>query len=168
MAARRLIIVLVLLLAVSVAAAAIAPDRQRSLFGSSSTDSTSTSTTTEAEPEPPSGGIELTARLDASTRKPPTVRSEVGEQLELVVESEQPRQIEIPSLGLLGYASPEAPARFNILFRDAARRDIVDAETRAIVGRLEIVSPREAERKDGGDGPPEEAPSESTAEGQIT
>ncbi|HEY6771684.1 MAG TPA: hypothetical protein VI035_04435, partial [Solirubrobacterales bacterium] len=45
----------------------------------------------------------------------PQVRAEVGDQFTLLVRSSFPAQIEIPEFGLIGFATPDTPARFELL-----------------------------------------------------
>ena len=145
MAARRLIIVLLVLFAISIVAAMIAPERRGPLLGdrsSSNTESTtSTSTTTSEETTPddlPSSGEALTVRIDASESKPESVEAFVGDQLELNVGSERARQIEIPAFGTTETAAPDAPADFNLLLREAGKFPIIDADSGALLGRLDV------------------------------
>jgi hypothetical protein len=149
MAARRLIIVLLVLFAVSIVAAMIAPERRGPLLGdrsSSSTDSTSSTTTTTTTEtttadELPSGEA-LTARIEASPAKPESVEAFVGDQLDLNVGSERSREIEIPAFGITETAAPDAPANFNLLFREAGKLPIIDADSGELVGRLDVSEPR--------------------------
>jgi hypothetical protein len=150
MAARRLIIVLLVLFAVSIVAAMIAPERRGPLLGdrsSSSTDSTSSTTTTTSEAtttdELPSGEA-LTARIEASESKPESVKAFVGDQLELSVGSRRSREIQIPAFGITETAAPDAPATFNLLFRDAGKLPIIDADSGELLGRLDVSDPRGA------------------------
>lgn len=134
MAARRLLIVLVLLLAASIGAAALAPDRRGSLLPEESSSSTTT-TSTAVEPT----GAALTERLDASPDEPETVRAEPGDQLALTVgvPDEPGRTIAIDDFGVTEFAEPEAPARFDLLLRDAGSFAITD-ERGDVVGRIVV------------------------------
>ncbi len=149
MAARRLIIVLLVLFAVSVVAAMIAPERRGPLLGdrsSSSTDSTTSSTTTTTTTEKPAeklpSGESLTARIDVSEAKPESVEAEVGDQLELIIGSGRAREIEIPAFGVTEDAAPDAPANFNLLFREPGRLPIIDADSGELLGRLDVSEPK--------------------------
>lgn len=162
MAARRLIIVLLVLFAISVVAAMIAPERRGPLLGSdssSSTDSTtstsSTTTTAAEEPEKkaktdelPSGEA-LTVRIEASETRPESVEAFVGDQLELIIGSERGRVIEIPAFGVTEDAVPEAPANFNLLLREPGRLPIIDADTGELLGRLDVLEPKDERRASG-------------------
>lgn len=145
MAARRLLIILVLLMAASIAAAALAPNRTGQGL---STSETTTTTTTAPDPDPT--GESVTARVDASVGKPETVEGFVGDQLELSVGSDPPRTIEITPFGLIGEAAPEAPARFDLLLRDAGAIPITDALTGDVVARLVVEEPKESGGPGGG------------------
>jgi hypothetical protein len=57
--------------------------------------------------------------LDASRK--PTRRVSVGQAATVVVEVDQPGQVEIPELGLTGAAEPLTPARFEIFASQPAR-----------------------------------------------
>jgi len=146
MAARRLIIVLVVLFTISVVAALIAPDRRGTLLGgrteqtSTTTSSTTTTSTTTTDELPP--GAALNGRIDASAGKPQSVDADVGDQLQLSVTSDRSRLVEIPAFGVVATAAPEAPARFNLLLRQAGRLPIRDADTGALLGRIDVAQPR--------------------------
>ncbi len=147
MAARRLIVVLVVLLAVSIAAAAIAPERSGRLAALQEKTSTP-----EAASRPPSSAGLVTAEIVASTEDPPTVRGAIGDRLALSVGSQRPREVEIPSLGLLDDAAEIAPARFDVLLREAGTLPIVDAASGSVIGRIVVEAPA-----------PERAPGEGNA-----
>jgi len=139
MAARRLIIILVVLFVLSIVAAMIAPDRRGGLIGGRSTSTTErTTTTTTTTPDAQPSGEALSKRIAASARKPETVSGTVGDQLELTVASARARAIEIPAFGVTEAAAPEAPAAFNLLLREPGRLPIRDADTGALLGRLEV------------------------------
>lgn len=151
MAARRLIIVLLVLFAISIVAAMIAPERRGPLLGdrsSSSTDSTTSTTTTTTEAKAPddlpAGGEALTVRIEASESKPESVEAFVGDQLELNVGSERSREIEIPAFGEVETAAPDAPADFNLLLRDAGKLPIIDADSGALLGRIDVAEPKDS------------------------
>jgi hypothetical protein len=145
MAARRLIIVLVVLFAISIGAALLAPDRRSSLLGDrsdrSSTTTTTTSTTTTTTARRLPSGEMVRARIDASAAKPESVDVMVGDQLELAVASKHARLVEIPAFGVTADAVPRAPASFNLLLREAGRVPVRDAETGALLGRIDVTEP---------------------------
>jgi hypothetical protein len=142
MAARRLIIVLLVLFGISVVAAMIAPERKGGgVLGDSSSTTTSSTTTTTAATPPPISGEALTAKIDASTSAPETVKGFVGDQLALNVATERAREIEIPDFGVTESAAADAPANFNLLLREPGEIAITDAGTGDIVGRLLVAEP---------------------------
>lgn len=155
MAARRLIIVLVVLFVASIIAAAIAPERRTSLVGDTSTTSTTTTTTSSettdatstAKPGSPdqakAGRISI--RLDASLHKPPSGRAQVGDQVELTIRSDTFMQLEIPTFGVTGNTSPNAPARFSLILRDEGEIPILAARDGRTVANL-IVAPASREK----------------------
>jgi len=135
-AARRLIVVLAVLFAISIAAAAIAPDRRSPVpGGEESTEETTEEAAPAAPPPLPSGEL-LTETITADAADPQTIRAEPGDQLQLSVEANRPLQIEIEPFGLLEEATPDAPASFDILLREAGQAAITDAESGEIVGRI--------------------------------
>jgi hypothetical protein len=144
-AARRLIVILVVLFAISIVAAMIAPDRRGTLLGgdrseraSTTTATTTSTTTTERQPS----GAAVTARLDASAARPGDVDVTVGDQLELTVASDRARLVEIPAFGVTADAVPAAPASFSLLLREPGRLPVRDAETGAVLGRIEVAERR--------------------------
>jgi len=140
MAARRLIVILVALFAISIVAAMIAPDRRGGMIGgrtTSTTERTTTTTTTTSPDELPAGRA-LSARIEASAAKPETVAGDVGDQLELTVASRRARAIEIPAFGVTEEAAPQAPASFNLLLRRPGRLAIRNADSGALLGRLDV------------------------------
>lgn len=113
MAARRLLIVLLVLLGLSTLAAALVP--QRTLRDSGTTGTTSQSTTAPAA-SPPNPGFLRPTKITVGGKKFPVVSPVlVGDQLTLLVRSRFPTQIEIPEFGLFGFATPDTPARFELL-----------------------------------------------------
>ena len=121
MAARRLLIIMFLLLAISTLAAALvpAPERRADETGQGSSSSTAA---TAAEPAPRGDLVE--ARLSAGG-KPERVRVSTGDQISLVVSSPQPRDVSLPAFGLIEFAEPGAPARFDLLIEQAGQFDVI-------------------------------------------
>src|SRR5512133_2659741 len=113
MAARRLLIVMLVLLGVSTLAAALVP--QRTLNEAGTTGTTTTQPTTPTAPVPSPAFLRPT-KITVGGKKFPVVSPiKVGDQLSLLVRSRFPAEIEIPEFGLVGFASPNAPARFELL-----------------------------------------------------
>jgi len=134
-AARRLIIVLVVLFGISIAAAAIAPRRDGPLGGGSTT-SSSPETTTE---EIPAAGGMTDATIAASAEDPPETRARVGDQVALTVTTKAPLlQAEIATLGLIGIATADAPAQFDLLLRDTGKLVVSNAANDDAVGFITV------------------------------
>jgi len=171
MAARRLLIVMLVLLGLSTLAAALIP--QRTIRNGSETDSTTQPGTTTTSSRP--AGRALTAKIFVGGKKVPVVAGpvcgkrkprcepiHVGDRLSLLVYSKEPAQLEFPEFGLFGFASPEAPARFELLPETAARFGILFADPRTgakllptcrrelagsqrcVAARLEVLTPAAA------------------------
>jgi hypothetical protein len=111
MAARRLLVVLLAALVVaSVAATLIAPPR------STGPPEGETSTTTPHNPDDKGqSGRLIEKSVQTPSKRPAAIELSVGDQLELTVRAGTPVQVEIPQLGMLEDADPEAPAHFSIL-----------------------------------------------------
>ena len=151
MAARRLLIVMLVLLGLSTLAAALVP--QRSLR-----DGTTTATTTK-RPAPtatvtPPPGRTLAAEIKVGTKKGPPVIAgpvcvegktkcgppfHVGDQITLLVRSTFPTQLEIRQFGLISFATPQAPARFELLPGEPGRYGILYAPSGKVAARLEVL-----------------------------
>jgi hypothetical protein len=132
MAARRLIVILVLLLAASVAAAALAPERRGS---TTTTEEEVGSSTTQGSPGDDSGDV-VERGIVASAEDPETVRLAVGDHLRLSVATEEPREIEIEDLGVIGNSDPVAPALFDVLMTEPVDAPITDTASGEVLGRV--------------------------------
>lgn len=155
MAARRLIIVLLVLLAISTVAAILAPPIEER-----SGDSTST-TATEQGPGP--DGFLLEERIDA-TGEPVRIGAQAGDRLTLIVTSPEPTPVQVPALGLSGFADRGAPARFDVFLREAGTI-VVERPGGERIATVEVTAdpeaPARAEAEAGGDaetGPEAPAP----------
>lgn len=115
MAARRLLILMVILLTISTVAAALVPPPQER----STSTGTSTATTAPAPPADSPGGAGKLVRKQISVRgtgdAKPVVEVQAGDQLALVVASDAPGELSIPAFGLVEFAAPGDPARFDLL-----------------------------------------------------
>ena len=114
MAARRLLIVMLILLGLSTLAAALVPQ------GALRNGTTTGTTTTQSIPTTPSVPITdvlpPVAEITVGGKKFPVVAPvHVGDQLTLLVRSRRPKQISIPEFGLIGFATEDTPARFELL-----------------------------------------------------
>lgn len=110
MLARRLLLVMIVVLVVSTAGVALIAPRPETTPGTSST---TTTTRTQARTGPSGRLIETS--VQAESKEPEVVRMRLGDQLELAVHTQAATQVEIPALGLLDDAAPDAPAHFSIL-----------------------------------------------------
>jgi hypothetical protein len=142
MAARRLLIVMLILLGLSTLAAALIP--QRTLRGGDTTQTTQSTTTTTTTPEE-TGGRALSASIFVGGKKVPLVASpvcakrkprcepvHVGDRLSLQVYSKAPAQLQFPEFGQFGFASPTAPAFFEVLLTAPGRFGILFADPETV------------------------------------
>ncbi len=117
MAARRLLIIMVVLLTISTLAAALVPPPEQRQ------ESSTTSTTSTAKPagDQARNGRLVKAEVSAQDRAKSDRRISVepGDQLALEVTSDAPGEASVPDLGLLEFAGPGSPARFDLLFDEA-------------------------------------------------
>jgi hypothetical protein len=138
MAARRLLIIMLVLLGLSTLAAALIPQRTLN-------EETTTGTTTEATPTTPSAPSPETvppvAEITVGGKKFPVVPVGVGDRFTLLVLSRRPREIAIPEFGLIGFATAETPARFELLTESPGAFGIVFTATGKAVGRIEVTEP---------------------------
>lgn len=133
MVARRLIAVLIVLLLMSTIAAALAPVREAE-------ETTSTTTTTATAPESSAASgttVEREVEVGGLSEDPAeTLELSAGDRLRLTVRSAEPAEVEIPGLGLLAFAAPGAPARFDIILREPGA-SVVTSDGEAIL-RIEV------------------------------
>jgi hypothetical protein len=120
MAARRLLIVMLLLLGISTLAAALVPPPERRGETENST-STRKSTTDKERPEGQRVAAEVSER---SGGRPEVIRVSTGDQLALVVKLARPAEVGVPAFGLIEFAEPGAPARFDVLIERAGRFEV--------------------------------------------
>jgi hypothetical protein len=151
MAARRLLIVMLVLLGLSTLAAALVP--QHALRGGSTSSTTTTQPTqSTTTPEPPPGRS-LSVEIVVGGKKVPVVASplckkrkpkceplHVGDQLSLQVLSKRQAELEIPTFGLLGVASPNAPALFQLLPRQPGTIGVVFTTPREVAARIQVLT----------------------------
>jgi hypothetical protein len=119
MAARRLLIVMLILLGLSTLAAALVP--QHNLRRETTT---AVTTTQPAQTAP------------VAKCGPPF---HVGDQITLLVLSTFPTQLEIKQFGLISFATPQAPARFELLPTEPATYGILYAPSGRVAARLEVL-----------------------------
>jgi hypothetical protein len=154
MAARRLLIVMLVLLGLSTLAAALVP--QHSLRGgttaSTTTQPAESTTTAEAPP-----GRSLTVEITVGGKKIPVVAAplckarkprceplHVGDQLSLQVLSRITAQLEIPTFGLIGVASANSPAFFQLLPREPGTIGVLFTSSREVAARIQVLSAKAA------------------------
>jgi hypothetical protein len=152
MAARRLLIVMLVLLGLSTLAAALVPQRTLREDGTTSTTTTQATTT----PAPTNPAFLRPTKILVGGKKFPVVSPiHVGDQLRLLVYSRIPAQISIPEFGLVGFASSNTPARFEllaqvpgkfgILFADPGAvpdcRKVVEKGSPCVAGQIEVLAP---------------------------
>ena len=157
MAARRLLIVMLVLLGLSTLAAALVP--QHSLRDTDTT-GTTTQPTTTTTPAPPPPGRSLSAGIVVGGKKIPVVagpvcRKEepkcqpsihVGDQISLQVLSRRGQvSLEIPSFGLIGVATANAPAFFNLLPQEVGTIGILFTATNKVAARIKVLPVKAAE-----------------------
>lgn len=157
MAARRLLIVMLVLLGLSTLAAALVPQhglRQGTTSATTTTQPTESTTT----PAPPAGRS-LTAPVVVAGKKVPVVAGplckarkprceplHVGDQLSLQVLSKRQAELEIPAFGLVGVASSDAPAFFQLLPQEPGTIGVLFTSTRQVAARVEVLSAKAAAR----------------------
>ena len=155
MAARRLLIVMLVLLGLSTLAAALVP--QHALRGGTSSSTTTTrpaqTTTTPAPPPGRSlmvqilvGGkkVPVIAKPVCKARKPRCEPLHVGDQLSLQVLSKRQAELAIPTFGLIGVASSNAPAFFQLLPREPGTIGVVFTTPREVAARIQVLTAKAA------------------------
>jgi len=140
MAARRLLIVMLVLLGLSTLAAALLP--QRTLNQDGTTGTTTTQATTTAPAATPNFAFLRPTKITVGGKKFPVVSPiQVGDQLRLLVRSRVPAEIEIPEFGLVGFASPDTPARFELLPDTPGTFGILFAASNKPAAQIRVVAP---------------------------
>lgn len=144
MAARRLLIIMLVLLGLSTLAAALVPQRTlKDRTNGTTTTTQSTSATATSTPAATPAQVAITV----GPRKLPLVRAHVGDQFTLLVTSILPREISIPEFGLVSFATPDAPARFELLSQTPGTFGILFAASGKVAAKLEVVTPSEKPKK---------------------
>jgi hypothetical protein len=154
MAARRLLIVLVILLGLSTLAAALV--QQRTVRNESTTGTAATQATTTTATGKPNPSFPRPTKITVGGKKFPVVSPvSVGDQLTLLVRSRFPAELSIPEFGLVSFATPDTPARFElladtpgtfgILFSDSAKPGVSGQPAARIV----VVQPGAKKQKGG-------------------
>jgi hypothetical protein len=144
MAARRLLIVMLVLLGLSTLAAALVP--QRNLDDETTTGATTQTAPATTAPDDP-GTVPPVAEIRVGGKKFPVVPVRVGDQFTLLVLSRRPREIAIPEFGLVGFATADTPARFELLTETAGTFGIVFTASGKAAARIEVSEPQPKKRK---------------------
>ena len=142
---RRLLTVMLLLLVGLVIASAVAPppeDEGDETARTSTSQATTTAPTTPADPDPePADDAPVAADGEGVAGVLPrdkTVSARPGEAVTLQVTAKEAATIEIPALGAMQPAAPQAPAQFVVAFDTAGRYDVRDLEADRSVGTVVI------------------------------
>ena len=77
-------------------------------------------------------------------RKPRCAPLHVGDQLSLQVLSKVNAELEIPAFGLLGVASANSPALFQLLPREPGTIGVLFTSPRRVAARIEVLSAKAA------------------------
>jgi hypothetical protein len=154
MAARRLLIVMLILLGLSTLAAALVP--QHALHRDTTTGATATQGTETTPPARPPGRA-LMVRIKVGGKKVPVVATalckkrkpkceplHVGDQLSLEVVSRKEAELEIPTFGLIGVASDNSPAFFQLLPQEPGTIGVLFTSPRRVAARVEVLSAKAA------------------------
>jgi hypothetical protein len=136
-AARRLIIVLVVMLMLSTFAAVLVPVRE----DSESTTESSTTTTETAAADSDRSRI-LSETIDASAKKPQTVKIALGDTLTLRVRTDEATEVAIPRLDEIEDADPADPALFDLLPIEAGEYRVTELESGDVIGTVEVQEPK--------------------------
>lgn len=144
MAARRLLIVMVILLGVSTLAAVLIGNRPLNEDGEGTIGSEGTGTVVNGSIKPrpsrpaPSGVQLEQAVVKAQGDRVTIVKVGAGDQLPLTVRVSKADQVEIPALGLLRAAFPDAPARFDLLLAEPGSYGVSLVRADRVVARIEV------------------------------
>src|SRR5829696_622196 len=151
MAARRLLIVMLVLLGLSTLAAALVPQGTLNEGDTTGTTTTQPTTTNATVPNP---AFLRPTKITVGGKKFPVVSPvAVGSQLTLLVRSRFPSEIAIPGFGLIGFATPNTPARFALLADTPGSFGIVFGSSAKTGGegktpaRIVVVRPGAKEKK---------------------
>ena len=141
---RRLLTVMLLLLVGLVIASAVAPppeDEGEETARTSTSQATTTTPTTPAEPDPEPAEDAPDADADGVAGVLPrdkTVNARPGEAIELQVTAKEAATIEIPALGAMQPAAPQAPAQFVVAVDETGRYDVRDLAADRSLGTVVV------------------------------
>ncbi len=149
MAARRLLIVMLVLLGISTLAAALVP--QHALRSPNATTSTTTTTPVPTTTvSVPSASYLPPTRITVGGKKvafPVVSPLQVGDQISLHVRSRFPTQLSIPAFGLVGFATKQAPAIFELIADQPGTFGILFEPSGKVAAQIRVVSPRKTKAK---------------------
>lgn len=128
---------MLVLLGLSTLAAALVP--QRTLNDRTNGTTTATQATTTTATSTPTAVTPQIA-ITVGPKKLPLVQAHVGDRFTLLVTSIRPKEISIPEFGLVGFATPDAPARFELLSQTAGTFGILFAASEKVAAKLEVVT----------------------------
>jgi hypothetical protein len=145
MAARRLLIVMLVLLGISTLAAALVPQRT---LNEEDTTGTTTRPTTATSPAQTSETVPQ-KEITVGPKELPLVLVQAGTQFTLLVSSDRPRELSIPEFGLVRFATPDTPARFELLTETPGTFGILFATSGKSAAQIKVVKhlPPKGERK---------------------
>ena len=83
--------------------------------------------------------VPVVACPERDRRKEPCQPIRIGDTLTLRIYSRETAEVEIPAFGLVGVASPAAPALFELLFRSAARYGVRFTSSGKIAARITVL-----------------------------
>ena len=148
---------MLVLLGLSTLAAALVP--QHALRGGTTGSTTTTTTESTTTPEPPAGRS-LSVEILVGGKKVPVVAAplckkqkpsceplHVGDQLSLQVLSKTQAELEIPAFGLVGVASPNAPALFQLLPQAPGTIGVLFTSPREVAARIQVLSAKAAAKE---------------------
>lgn len=123
-------------------ATAFAPVQEGTPEGETATESTSeTSTSETAVPDPGAGEPQLIRQgLDTAQDRPPTVKAETGDQLQLRVTSRNTGTIELLGIGPTEDVGPEQPAFFDVLLVAEGTFPVRVLDTEREIATIQVAS----------------------------
>jgi hypothetical protein len=104
-----------------------------------------TTSRAKSPPDAENAGRLVEKSVQTASKRPGVVDLRVGDQLELMVRTRAAAQVEIPRLGMLEDAAPDAPAHFSILTGEPARLAVRLAGGRT-VAVIRVAEPEAADK----------------------
>ena len=147
MAARRLLIVMLVLLGLSTLAAALVPQHALRAPNPATTATTTTKAPTTTAATPSAAYFPPTKIVVGGKKLPVVSPLHVGDQISLHVFSTAPTQLSIPALGLVGFASPDAPAIFELLPETPGTLGVLFEPSGKVAAQIRVVAPAKTKKK---------------------